>query len=224
MEKLIAFHGKKEVKDFYLKRLEGHSWENGKGCAVSCTLENYSYLAYEKELGIPHILAKLKDRVFEGMNNVDAKEFPLKFLFSIPVGANLNDVYKKFLIWLLTDEEEGVIKYAKADLTKKSIQDVSNLIQKSLLEKITKEQFTELRDTADTTASVYVVAADHADYTSANTAVAAASYVVNAADYAATTAADYAAAVYTSATDKQLKYKKMADKLILLMSEAKVDL
>src|SRR5690606_30279367 len=116
---------KQETKDFYLSRVRAHKaadeiiqgtyWENGKGCAVGCTIHGNTHSSYEDELGIPRILAHLEDRIFEGLPNADAKEFPAQFLEAIPVGRDLNSVWKHFMIWLLVDESEGVVKYARKD-------------------------------------------------------------------------------------------------------------
>ena len=85
-----AFNGKQEVKDKYVARVKAHAaadeiikgsyWERGKGCAVGCTVHSNSHKAYEEELGIPMVLARLEDRIFEGMSNDKAMKFPLKFL------------------------------------------------------------------------------------------------------------------------------------------------
>ena len=71
MNKLIAFHGKQSVKDFYIERVRAHAaadeiihgkyWENGKGCAVGCTIHSRTHARYETELGIPLALARLED-------------------------------------------------------------------------------------------------------------------------------------------------------------------
>jgi hypothetical protein len=118
--KLIAFHGKKSIKDKYLKRVKAHYdadeiahgiyWENGKGCAVGCTVENNSdaHEAMEKELGIPQILAYLEDVLFEEMKNGDAKQFPLQFLEAIPVGADLSKIVPQLVIWQFEDAEHGL--------------------------------------------------------------------------------------------------------------------
>lgn len=47
---LLSFHGKQSIKDKYIKRLKlhykmdeivkGKYWENGKGCAVGCTIHS----------------------------------------------------------------------------------------------------------------------------------------------------------------------------------------
>ncbi len=59
---LISFHGKKSIKDEYIKRLEGHYkldeiikgqyWEGGKGCAVGCTIHSGRHDDFDTELGI----------------------------------------------------------------------------------------------------------------------------------------------------------------------------
>ena len=65
MEKpLLAFHNKQSVKDKYLKRVKAHYeadqiihgiyWENGKGCAVGCTIEGSDHSKYETVIGNPY--------------------------------------------------------------------------------------------------------------------------------------------------------------------------
>lgn len=73
---LLAFHGDKAIKAKYLARVKAHAeadeiihgtyWEKGKGCAVGCTIHSEKHSAYETELGMPIILARLEDRIFEG--------------------------------------------------------------------------------------------------------------------------------------------------------------
>jgi hypothetical protein len=79
-----AFLNKKSIKTKYVKRLQQHYkqdqiikgqyWENGKGCAVGCTVHSDSHNCYEIELGIPEWIARLEDTLFEGMPNEEAKE------------------------------------------------------------------------------------------------------------------------------------------------------
>ena len=97
-----AFHGDPAIKEKYLARLKAHheadeiiqgtGWENGRGCAVGCTLNNYSHVAYEDELGLPEWLAYLEDRIFEGLPAVEAKQFAVDFLNAVPVGADVSEV------------------------------------------------------------------------------------------------------------------------------------
>jgi hypothetical protein len=114
---LIAFHNDPAIKNKYLRRVELHAaadeiihgkyWEEGKGCAVGCTIHSDSHKAYETELGIPIMLAQLEDRLFEGMANGDSKKFPARFLAAVQPGADLTRVGWLFLYWLLTEELVG---------------------------------------------------------------------------------------------------------------------
>lgn len=108
---LISFHGDASIKQKYLDRVKKHQeldniiqgtgWDGTKGCAVGCTLENYSHTAYEKELGIPTWLAHVEDKFFEGMSKERAKIWPLQFLEAIPVGVNLEAVKTQFILYIL---------------------------------------------------------------------------------------------------------------------------
>ena len=108
-----AFHGDVAIKAKYIGRVLAHAeadqiihgkyWENGKGCAVGCTIHGSDHMAYEREGIAPVMLARLEDSLFEGMTNGRAKQFPLQFLSAIKVGADLSLVGWKFLHWLLTE-------------------------------------------------------------------------------------------------------------------------
>ena len=97
-----AFHGDPAIKAKYQARLAAHradehltqgiGWESGKGCAVGCTLEAYNHAAYKTELGLPEWLARLEDRIFEGLPKGEAEQFSEDFLAAIPVGANVEPV------------------------------------------------------------------------------------------------------------------------------------
>ncbi len=115
---LRAFHGKQEVKDKYIERVQAHAtadeivkgkyWEDGKGCAVGCTIEGSDHERYETELGIPEQIAHIEDALFEELPNGTAKAFPLKFLEAIPVGADLSLVCAKLVVWQFEDEKYGL--------------------------------------------------------------------------------------------------------------------
>ncbi len=80
---LLAFHGDMKIKKKYLARVRAHRkadeivsgkyWENGKGCAVGCTIHGSSHKAYEDEIGHPQILARLEDRLFEAIYKFNPK-------------------------------------------------------------------------------------------------------------------------------------------------------
>lgn len=99
---LVAFHNDPKIKRKYLSRVKAHYkadeiikgtyWQNGKGCAVGCTIHSGNHKRYEDELGLPEGLARLEDTIFENLENGTAKEWPVKFLSTIKVGADLEIV------------------------------------------------------------------------------------------------------------------------------------
>lgn len=143
--RLTAFHGDASIKDKYLCRVRAHRaadeiingryWENGKGCAVGCTVHSSRHEAYQEELGIPRVLAQLEDRLFESLFLIDpvvAKECPERFLSVIQVGADLSLVWSRFALWLLSDETGGVIKFAETESRLAASHGVSALFQRWL--------------------------------------------------------------------------------------------
>ena len=117
-KKLIAFHGKQAVKDLYIARMKAHmvadeliqgtGWAKrgaGKyqGCAVGCTVNKYDHFAYETELGMPAAIAQIEDSIFEHLKWEQAKQWPLRFLEVIPVGADLSRVSAQFQYWLMLE-------------------------------------------------------------------------------------------------------------------------
>lgn len=115
---LLAFHSELKIKTAYLQRVKDHAeadeiikgvyWRGGKGCAVGCTIHSDKHNAYETELGIPEMLARLEDRIFEGSSEKYAKTWPERFLKAIKPGADLSKVGWKFQHWLLLDKNYGV--------------------------------------------------------------------------------------------------------------------
>ena len=115
-KKMVAFHGDPKIKQKYLDRVAAHrkadelvqgkTWRDGKGCAVGCTLHAYKHKLYESELGIPEILARLEDRIFEGLQPSEAQEWPQRFLAAPKPGADLSLVGWKFLYWCVSNTLE----------------------------------------------------------------------------------------------------------------------
>ena len=178
-----AFLNQSSVKRLYIARLKAHAkadeiqhgyyWENGKGCAVGCTIHGNQHRKYETELGIPRILAKLEDVLFERMGNGHAKEFPLQFLSAIKVGADLSMVWPKFAHWMLLDPEHGVIRFAKKKKTKLAIQRVGELYGLKVAGKEPTKQ--DFKDAAAYAADAYAYA-----YAAAAAAYAVAAYAASA--------------------------------------------
>jgi len=102
---LRAFHGDPAIKAKYLARVQAHAaadrliqgtgWEEGKGCAIGCTLEAYDHTRYPIELGLPEWLARLEDSIFEGFPKDEAMVWPESFLEAIHPGADLEPVRHK---------------------------------------------------------------------------------------------------------------------------------
>ena len=212
---MLAFHGKSEIKETYLARVRAHAladeiahgfyWENGKGCAVGCTIHSGAHKNYETELGIPIMLARLEDRLFEGMSKGKSKEFPERFLSAIRVGADLSLVGWKFLHWLLTEELTGRDHPKVKDVIKRCA---------NVLVPLTKGLAVDREEAIAARREAYFAATSSAA-SSASYASYAAVGGVDAASYAAADAS-YAVAVAA----KSESFSRMADKLIELMSQA----
>jgi hypothetical protein len=226
MADLIAFHCKAEVKAKYLKRVRAHRaadeivrgtyWSADgdgvfRGCAVGCTLHSGAHKDYETELGIPRVLAYLEDGIFEGLPKERALAWPEEFLASPQVGADLSLVWPKFAVWLLTDEEVGVMRFAKSDRVRESIQAVAAAYSRVAVGEIVAEaEWRKLWNASDAAASA---------------AYASAAYASDAA-YAASDAASAAYASAAAKPDKEsVKWQArvaQADKLLDLMAAAPV--
>jgi len=112
---LIAYHGSESEKWQILLQLDAHAradelvkgkyWENGRGCAIGCTIHGADHAEYEPRFGIPQMLARLEDQIFEGLPNEEAKRWPIRFMGAVRPGADLARVGWQFMHWLLTDEK-----------------------------------------------------------------------------------------------------------------------
>jgi hypothetical protein len=108
---MLAFHNDPKIKEKYLQRVAAHrkadelihgvGWARGKGCAIGCTLEAYEHVRYETELGIPQMLARLEDCIFEGLPKDQAQYWPERFLSAITVGSDLSLIGWQFLYWVV---------------------------------------------------------------------------------------------------------------------------
>lgn len=111
---MIAYHNDPTIKKNILKQLRAHAkadeivkgryWEDGKGCAVGCTIHSNDHHAYEARFGIPEVLARVEDAIFEGLPNDRARGWPVAFMSAIVPGTDLSRVHWAFLHWLLTTE------------------------------------------------------------------------------------------------------------------------
>jgi hypothetical protein len=112
---MLAYHSNPTIKADILAQLERHRradalvqgyeyWEDGKGCAVGCTLHSGNHMEYESRFGIPVMIARLEDCIFEGLPAEQARQWPERLMSAIEPGSDLSRVGWKFLHWLFTDE------------------------------------------------------------------------------------------------------------------------
>lgn len=227
---MLSFHNDASIKQKYIDRVKLHFeadeiikgvyWENGKGCAIGCTLYSGSHINYEIELGIPEILAYLEDIIFESLPNDLAKTWPLQFLAAINVGVDLSLIWPKFAYWLLVDPEHGVIKFNRHQ----SIIDVATLFQRIIEgEKLNITEWQSTTDAATNAASAYAYAAyaTNSSKASASAYAAASANAISTSAYAISTSAnaasDYA---YAYAAARKKHFVLMSEKLLELLKEA----
>jgi hypothetical protein len=216
--------------------MQGSYWNerDKKGCSVGCVLHTFipqvadklhgieeSYFGnhelFEPMFGIPRIVARLQDRIFEGLPTEDAKEFPLQFAQAIKAGVDYSNIWNKFAYWLLGGGN-GVIRFAKTEQTRKSIETVALLYERAASGDNPKiDEWRAAAYVADATADAAYVAAYAAAF------VADAAYDADAADAAADAAVvAYAAAAVAAVVDVDARhnhYKVMRDKFLSLLAE-----
>ncbi|MCA9813333.1 MAG: hypothetical protein KC483_10815 [Nitrosarchaeum sp.] len=213
-----AFHGIPELKEHYLGRIayhmemdhlaQGCTWEaNGKikGCAIGCTFENYRHQDMQDEWDVPIVLAKLEDRIFEGLPIEKAKMWPMRFTSALKVGKDYSLVWPKFALWFLN----RLKKYSNAP-------DFLSAIDKTI-----KIYYRWVSGENITSKDFRAYAADVAVYASAYAAVYAAVYAAAYAADAAAYAAVYAAYAADAADAAAcfIGWEILADKLIEIIEE-----
>lgn len=179
---LAAFHGDPAIKKKYIDRIKHHMemdnlikgqyWDEskGKGCAIGCILNgdhngNWWHQEYENQLGIPWIVGRLVDEIFEKLPFERSKVWTLEVHEAIEVGADLSDVWPQFAVWLLVDEKYGVINFAKDEKTSIIIQHVADLYKRYA--DVSKDEWTKARDNAYAAAAAYSDTAAYAAYAAA---------------------------------------------------------
>ena len=112
---MLAYHSDAKLKTKTLREMRAHRkadeivqgryWEDGKGCAVGCLTHDPrgGHDKYPTLWGIPEPLAYLEDTLFESLPVKDSKDWPVRFLRAIPVGADLSRAWDKWQAWCLRD-------------------------------------------------------------------------------------------------------------------------
>ena len=228
---LVAYHNKPELKEWCINEMamhrkaetliKGRYWENGKGCAVGCLIKGSNHEAYEPEFGIPQMLARLEDCIFEGLPDKDAKKWPERFLKAIKPGADLSRVGWQFLYWNLT--ENLVLKDSDNAEIQKAIIQCREAIKEcgdaicplTKGKKTNKKKINAARSAARSAAeSAARSAAESAAWSAASAESAARS-----AAWSAESAARRAAWSAARSAAESAAYIKMADKLIELLEQ-----
>ena len=126
---LTTYHGDPKVKASLLRRISAHEKADRltqgtygsmsgywRGCAVSCSLATPSgrfdgeivtkglHAEYPKHLGLPVWLAHLEDRIFEGLPQEEAMQWPRRFAEAIPVGVSLDGLADELAVARLREE------------------------------------------------------------------------------------------------------------------------
>ncbi len=126
---------KHEDADQFIQGTYGEgSGDNFRGCAVGCsidsinrikgiTLDPSDHAAYEKQLGIPEWLARLEDRIFEGLPVALARKWPMRFTRAIPVGVDLEPLKWHFTAFLLQENIDQVLSLELQDSLKTQVVD-----------------------------------------------------------------------------------------------------
>lgn len=215
-----AFLNDIKVKDKYTSRvlahfeadeiIKGKYWENGKGCAIGCTIHDSNHARYETELGIPQWLAKLEDKIFESLPDEHAKHWPSKFLNVIHVGADLERIKAPLLIFILKSTLDK-FDHKKNPAVLKAVENIIAFYERG---DASAEDFRQAQASAYAAAHAYsaAAAAAYAAADAAYSAAAAADAAYAAADAAYTDAAHASAA-------RQDAYMKLADELLRLMAQ-----
>jgi hypothetical protein len=178
---LLAFHGSPDLRAATLAQMQAHAdadafaqgfgyWEAGKGCAVGCLTHDPSggHAEYPIRWGIPRVLAHLEDRIFEGLVPDLARAWPMRFLSSIPLGADLSGVWPRFALDMLTDPDHGVLRHTdprqetqarakRRAACRGAIERVANLLRRTVSGTVALETW---REAADAAADAYAADAD----------------------------------------------------------------
>ena len=244
-EKFIQHLKKHKEMDAFEKGHYGQGFEMGdenfKGCAVGCSLRSVAlelginidtgkHVHYEKYLGVPEWLARVEDRIFEGLPLSRAKRWPIEFGEAINKGAELDKVKAPFLIFVL----ESCFEYVQDKKFKQQREGLERVVKLWQREDLYSDEWLE-----DAHANADNAADAHANAAATARTARAAAYVAYyaataradayASAYAADNAADaraaaaYAAAATTDASyaARAAAYDKFADKLLELIRECK---
>jgi hypothetical protein len=199
--------------------VKGVYWQDGKGCGVGCLSHDpeggHKEVAYRT--GVPLMLVRLEDTIFEGLSNVDAKRWAVDFWDAIEPGADLSRVGWRFLYWLLTDKSvnPGIDHPLVKDSVKQCADVLIPLMNGEPTDKSAAESAAESAKSAAWSAAWSADAAASAAWSA--DAAASAAWLAKSAAWSAAWSAESEAAKSASA---ETAYVWMSQKLIALLRQA----
>lgn len=156
---LITFHGHIKIKDERLVRVKQHQaadeiiqgtyyrHDPEAGGIIWAIMHNSSHSAFEVQLGIPYLIARLADNIFEYLPDPEFKEFPVLFLSSVPVGVLLRLVPYRFFIWFISGSKYSLLLNEKSASTQKDLKALADYIAARVERSPTPQEKTSLNAT-----------------------------------------------------------------------------
>lgn len=95
-----------DKNDFYSNQY----WKEGKGTVIGCISETGELEEIAQQWGIPQQLLKIQNHIFHFLEEKKAQQFGLDFLKAIPVGVDLEPVWKQYFIWLLAEVDHSTLE------------------------------------------------------------------------------------------------------------------
>jgi hypothetical protein len=175
--------------------------KHGKGCAIGCSLNKYDHNEYVRVLGVPLGVARLVDRIHDGLPRDLSLDWPGRVAKALTVAQRTDRIVDRYLFWMLDDELK---KYPTSNA-------VADLYRRRLAGDEPKRS--EWSDAADAAAAARWSAA-------AAAADAAAAAAAAAARCAAAAAAADAAAADAAAAARKHYYARAANALIAAIEAA----
>ena len=139
---MSAYNGSEELRAAFIAGLKWHREQDAivqgsygdtddgrwRGCAVGCGLrtlyhmdgvedgDTSSHAELSRRTGIPIVLHRLQDSIFERLPNAVALDWPVRFASSVQAGADLSMVWPRFAVALLSDPDHGACRHASGEV------------------------------------------------------------------------------------------------------------
>lgn len=109
IEKLKTAMAEGKLVQDMVELLFHEDWEEDRGTVMGCISESNDRETFSNMYGFPEPLTVIQDHIFQFLSEKKARKFAVDFLEAIPVGVDLNYVWKKYFIWLLIDVNSSVM-------------------------------------------------------------------------------------------------------------------